>query len=54
MKGSCGLLLQLFAEVIGEKEIVDVALVAKGILVMRTNGRVKMILNLPQLAMMKI
>lgn len=46
LQGSCSLLLQLFAEVIGKKEVVDIALVSQGILVVRTDWSVQMVLDL--------
>ena len=46
MEGGCSLLLQFLAEIIWQKEIMDVTLVAKRILVMRTDGCIEVILNL--------
>lgn len=49
MQGSCSLLLQFLTEVIREKEIVHIALVAQSILIVRADWRVKMILDLCRL-----
>lgn len=49
LKGSCGLLLELFSEVTWEEKVVDVALIAQGVLVMRANGGIKMVLDLQYL-----
>jgi hypothetical protein len=37
LKGSCRLLLELFSEIIREEKVVNIALIAQGVLVMRAN-----------------
>jgi hypothetical protein len=49
LKGSCRLLLELFSEVTWEEKVVDVALIAQGVLVVRANGGIEMILDLQNL-----
>jgi hypothetical protein len=46
LQGSCSFLLQLFSEVIGEKEVVDIPLIAKRALAVGTDRSVEMILDL--------
>lgn len=38
LQRSSGFLLQFFPEIIGQEEVVHIPLIAKGILVVRTNG----------------
>lgn len=46
LKGSRGFLLQLFAQVVGDKEIMHVALVTQCVLAVRANWGIEMVLNL--------
>jgi hypothetical protein len=50
LKGSCRLLLELFSEVTWEEKVVDIALIAQGVLVMRANGGIEMVLDLQYLS----
>jgi hypothetical protein len=46
LQSSCGFLLQFFAQVVRDKEIMHVALVSQSVLAVRANWGIKMVLNL--------
>lgn len=46
LESGCGFLLQFFAQVVGDKEIMHVALVSQCVLAVRANWGIKMVLDL--------